>query len=162
MPLTPTTSTTCGFVPLADRPFGGGEDAQDLLLDEIAQALAPPRARADRLDDLVGGGDADVGHDQQLFERLERLDVNRARPLLRRVGALDQRLESFGELLRGARQALLQLVEKTHYCRLYRARARTSARFARGSLRAQGARRFAQAHQGLGRAASLAIALAPT
>ena len=82
--------------------------------DQIAQALAAPRAAAHRLDDLVGGGDADVGHDQELFERLERVDVNRARSLLRRVGALDQRLEAFGELLRGARESRLQLVEETH------------------------------------------------
>ena len=102
------------MTPLADGPVDLVEDPQDLVLDQLAQALAAARALAHRLDDLVGGGDADVRHDQQFFERVERVDVNRARPLLRRIRPLDERLEALLKLLRRARQAGFQLVEETH------------------------------------------------
>jgi hypothetical protein len=98
------------------RPFGISEDAKDLLLHQVAQTLTAAGPAAYGLDDVVGGGHSNVGHDQQFLERFERVDVDGARSLLRGIGALDKRLEALGELLRRTREALLQFVEKTHYC----------------------------------------------
>ena len=54
----------------------------------------------------LGRGDADVGRDQQLFERLDRLDVDRTRPLLRLVRAADDLVEPLDDLLLGAGETL--------------------------------------------------------
>ena len=81
--------------------------SQNLLLDEIAQALATPLPLAHGRDDSLGGRDADVGHQQDFFERLRGVDVDVARARLRRVGALDDVVELVDELLRGPLQPLL-------------------------------------------------------
>ena len=72
------------------------------VLDEVSQALAAPRATAHRFDNALGGRDADVGREQQLLERLDGVDVDRTRSLLRLVGALDDLLEPIDDLLFGA------------------------------------------------------------
>ena len=63
-----------------------------------------PRVRLapDRLDDPVARRDADVRGDQRLFERLERLEVDRAAALRRLVGAPDDLVEPLDELFLGA------------------------------------------------------------
>ena len=91
------------------------EDAADLLLDEVAKAFAMARARADRVDDALGGGEADVSRNQQLFERLDGVDINRPATLLLAVGLLDDLLEAADDLLLGAREAVAKLVEKSQY-----------------------------------------------
>src|SRR6185436_19864096 len=54
------------------------------------------------------------GRDQQLFERVERRDVERARPPLGRVGAFDQIFELLDDLLLGAREARAKTIKKRH------------------------------------------------
>ena len=77
-------------------------------------------------------GHADVGRDQQLFERLERLDVDRPRPALGRVGAADDVVEAVDDLLLGAGEAVANPAEDTHRRRSYsRDRSRSSARCGR-------------------------------
>ena len=79
-----------------------------------SRRLSPRRARSlHGGDDPLGGGDADVGGDQQLFERLDRVDVDRAAALLRRVGLLDDLLEAADDLLLRAGQALAKPVKKS-------------------------------------------------
>ena len=77
VPLTPTISVTCGRDATAIGVSTAAKTRADFLLDQIAQARAVARLRLDRGDDPVGGGDADVGRDQQLLERVDRLDVDR-------------------------------------------------------------------------------------
>ena len=95
-----------------DRPIDGGEDATDFLLHEIAQARAVARLCRDGGDDAVGGGDADVGRDQQLFERVDRVDVDGTRPPLRRVGEADDLVEALDDLLFGAGKTLADPAEQ--------------------------------------------------
>ena len=56
-------------------------------------------------------GDADVGRDQQFLERLDRVDVDRARPAFGRVGAADDVVEPRDDLLFRARQTLTNAAE---------------------------------------------------
>ena len=82
-----------------DGPIDRAEHAQDLLLDQIAQAAAVGRSRLDRCDDAIGRRDADVRRDEQLLERVDRLDVDRPRAALRRVGAADDLVEAPDDVL---------------------------------------------------------------
>ena len=86
----------------------------DFLFDQRPQRLTTAPLGLDRLHDLVGGGHADIGGDQRLFESLDGLEVDGARTPLRFVGALDHLVEAFDELLLGARQRLFDAIEKTH------------------------------------------------
>ena len=61
-----------------------------------------------------GRGDADVGGNQRLLERLEGLDVDRPAPLLGRVRAPNDLVEPLDELLLRPRERLLDAIEKTH------------------------------------------------
>ncbi len=90
------------------------EDAPDLVLDEIAQAFAAVRARADGGDNLFGGGDADVGGNQQLLERFDRIDVDFPGARLLGVGTLNDFVEPADNLLFGTAQALAQPIKKPH------------------------------------------------
>ena len=115
VPLTPTIEHDCAAA--AATAIGSSdrrEDAADLLLDEIAQALAAARRLLHRRDDPIGRRHADVGRDQQLFERVERLDVDRPRSALRLVGAADDLVEALDDLLFGAGQALADAAEDPH------------------------------------------------
>ena len=51
-------------------------------------------------------GDTDIGHQQDLFQRLRRVDVDFPGAGLRCVGQTDDVVESILEVLRGALQAL--------------------------------------------------------
>jgi hypothetical protein len=62
----------------------------------------------------VTGLSADVGGDQQLFERLDRVDVDFARAPLRCVRELDDLVEPLDDLLLRACEAVLDPSEKTH------------------------------------------------
>ena len=86
----------------------------DFLLDEIAEALPIAAARLDGGDNAAGRGDADIGGDQQLFERVDRVDVDWPRPPLRLVGEANQRLEAIGNLLLGAGKAGTEPTENRH------------------------------------------------
>ena len=92
-------------------PIHRVEDAQDLVLDQLAQAFTAARALAYRFDDLVRRSHAHIRHDEQFLERLERVDVDRTGPLLRRIRLLDERLEPLLKLLRRPRQTGFQLVK---------------------------------------------------
>ena len=80
-----------------------------------SRRLSPRRcALADGLDDLAARRDADVGHQQDLFERLRRVDVDLARrapPARRETDHLVEPIETILQLLRRLLQPLLQLVE---------------------------------------------------
>jgi hypothetical protein len=86
----------------------------DFLLDQIAQARAVALPGLHRGEDTIGGGDADVRGNQELLERLDRLDVNRPRSLLGRIGAADDVIEPIDNLLGGAGEAFAEAVEKCH------------------------------------------------
>src|SRR4029077_13640629 len=95
------------------RLFDRVEDAPDLVLHEIPEAFAVTRARADGVDDPLGRRKPDVGGDQQLFERLDRVDVDRASALLLGVGLLDDLFEAADDLLLGPREAVTKFVKKS-------------------------------------------------
>ena len=97
-----------------DRRVDRGEDAPDFLFDEIAKARAVARPGPDGRDDPIGGGDADVGRDQQLLERVDRLDVDRPAAPFRGVGDLDDLVEPLDDLLLGAGEAVAQAGKDAH------------------------------------------------
>src|SRR5437667_209253 len=97
----PAVSTRIG-----SRPFA--------LPDEIAETLPVPAARLDGGDDTAGGGNADIGGDQQLFERVDRVDVDRPRPPLGLVGEAHELLEAVGDLLLGARETFADASKNAH------------------------------------------------
>ena len=111
VPLTPTIEHDLGTCGHGDRPIDRRKDGADFVLDEIAQARAVRDSRLDRGDDPIGRRDADVGGDQQLFERLERLDVDRTRAPLRLVGLADDLVEAVDDLLLGAGETLADAAE---------------------------------------------------
>ena len=88
---------------------------QHLVLDQLAQALAASMLPPDRLDDLAAGGDADIRHQQDLFERVCGVDVDLACARLgRRATEADDLVEPIEpvlELLRRLLQPLFQFVE---------------------------------------------------
>ena len=110
VPLTPTMSVTCGLWPFGAGLLDAVEDLADLVLHQIAQALAVARSRSHGGDDPLGRGQADIGRDQQLFERFDRVDVDRPRALLARVGLLDDLFEAADDLLLRPRQAFTKAV----------------------------------------------------
>jgi hypothetical protein len=65
---------------------------------------------SDSRDDALGGGDADIGRDQQLFERFDRIDVDRTGTLFRRVGLLDDLFKAADDLLLRASQTLAKAI----------------------------------------------------
>src|SRR5262249_59524204 len=96
------------------RPVDGSEDALDYRLHEVAQAGAIARLRLDGGDDAIGGGDADVGRDQQLLERVDRIDVDRARALVRRIGHSHDLVEAIDDLLLGAGKTIADTGKDVH------------------------------------------------
>jgi hypothetical protein len=60
----------------------GVEDAPNFFLHQIAQALTVTGAQANRVDDAFCRSKPNVGGDQQFFERLNRVDVDRPGALL--------------------------------------------------------------------------------
>jgi hypothetical protein len=97
-----------------DRAIDGRKHVADFLLDQVAQAGAVARPRLHRGDDAVGGGNTDVRGDQELFERLDRVDVDRARPLLGRICNTDELIEPFDYLLGGAGETFANASQETH------------------------------------------------
>ena len=75
--------------------------------DEVAKTGAAPRLLAHGLDNLRRRADAHVGANQDFFERVERIDINRPRPRLGRVRLPDDLFETLNELLFGALKATL-------------------------------------------------------
>ena len=103
-----------------DRAIDGVEHRADLLLHEIAQAFAAARPRFDGADDAVGRGDADVRGNQQFFERVDRIDIDRPRAPLRLIRAADDFLEPVDDLLLGAGETLADAPEDAHQLILQR------------------------------------------
>ena len=97
-----------------DRLIDGSKDTQDFLLHEIAEAGAVARLDLNRGDDPVGGRDAEVGRDEQLFERVDGLDVHGTGTLLGRVGGPDDLVEAINDLFGGAREPLADAAEESH------------------------------------------------
>ncbi len=95
-----------------DGSIDGGKHAADFLLDEIAQALPVAGARRHRRDDAGGRRHADVSRDQQLFERLDGVDVDRTRPPLALVRRANELVEPRGDLLCGAGEAFAYATKK--------------------------------------------------
>ena len=85
VPLTPTISMTCGVAVRSRRLRHRREDRADLVLDQSRRLSPSPVCCLDGGDDPLGRGDADVGRDQQLLERLDRVDVDRPSLRARRV-----------------------------------------------------------------------------
>src|SRR5688572_20490064 len=97
------------------RLIDGIEDFADLVLHEIAQALATPSTSSDGVDDALGRGDADVGRDQQLLERFDRVHVHRPRALLGTVGLLDDLFEPTDDLLLRAGKPFTKAIKKSQH-----------------------------------------------
>ena len=79
-----------------------GEHVLDFAFDEIAQAGAVSRSILHRGEDPLRCGDAHVGRDQQLLERVDRLDIDRTRSTRGLVGGPHELVEALGDLLLGA------------------------------------------------------------
>ena len=90
------------------------EDAPYLVLHEIAEAFAAARAGTDGRDDPSGGRHADVGRNQQLLERFNRLDIDLPCATRPGVSTLHDLVETTNDLLLGATQTLAQAVKKCH------------------------------------------------
>ncbi len=60
------------------------------------------RTGADRIENAIGRGNAEVRANQQLLERIERIDVNRADAPLGGIGDTDNLIEALDQLLCGA------------------------------------------------------------
>ncbi len=99
---------------IAGGPVGRPQDGADLVFHQRPQRIPAAALRLDRGDDLVGRRDADVRGDQRFLERVDRLDVDRPAPLRGLVGAPDDLVEAFDELLLGARERLFDAIEETH------------------------------------------------
>ncbi len=110
VPLTPTMSVTCGLWPFGRRTLDAVEDLADLVLHQIAQALAVARSRSHGRHNSLGRRQTDIGRDQQLFECFDRVDRNRPRALLACVGLLDDLFEAADDLLLRPRQAFAKAV----------------------------------------------------
>jgi hypothetical protein len=78
------------------------EDRQDLLAHEVSEALAVPRTSADGVENAICRSNAEVGANQQLLERVERIDINRANAPLGGIGDADNLVEALDQLLLGA------------------------------------------------------------
>ena len=96
------------------RPVHRVEYTPDLVLYELPEAFTATRAGEDGRDNPPGGGHANVGGNQQLLERLDRIDVDLAGARRPSVGTLHDLVETTDELLFGATQALAQPVKKRH------------------------------------------------
>src|SRR4030095_9990915 len=81
----------------------------------VAQAPACRGLLFDRRDDPSRCRDADVGHDQQLFARVERVDVDRAALARRRFRLRRNLIEPLNDLLLGFGETFANTIEKTHY-----------------------------------------------
>ena len=86
------------------------EDPPDFFLHKVPQTLAAARARADGGNDAFRRRQADIGRDEQLLERLDRIDVDWPRPLFAGVGLLNNLLEAADDLLLRPRQAFAEAV----------------------------------------------------
>src|SRR5262249_13991509 len=89
-----------------NRRVDRAEDAVDLAFDQVAEARAVTGLCLHGRDDGCRRRHAEVGGNQQLFERVERVDVERARSLLGRVGTADDLIELLDDLLFGAGKTL--------------------------------------------------------
>src|SRR6185369_936296 len=80
---------------------------------EIAKAFRPAGAIANGAHDLLRSGDADIGGNQELFERLNRVDVDRAHALFLGIGALHNLIEPVDDLLFCSGQPLAKAIKKS-------------------------------------------------
>ena len=90
------------------------KDGADLILDGISQALAACGLLLDGHDNAIGRRDADVGHDEQLFERLDGIDVDRTPFALGRLRLRDQLIEPLDDLLCGFGETFPDPIKEPH------------------------------------------------
>ena len=114
MPLTPTISVTCGRSLDSDRSIDGVENGADLLLHQIAEALAAARACFHGADDPIRRRDTNVRRDQQLLERIDRIDIDRSRSALGLIRATDDFVKPVDDLLFGTGETLADSAEDAH------------------------------------------------
>ncbi len=110
-----------------DRIVHGSEDGEQFVLHQIAKAFACLRSLLHGRDDAVGGGNADIGRDQQFFERVDRVDINRTASPLGLVRPADDVVEAVDDLLLGPGEAFANAAEETHPVDLMRFRAPSAA-----------------------------------
>ena len=96
------------------RRLGAARICRISSLTRSRSDFAAAPARADRLHNPIGRGDADVRGDERLFERLDRREVDRLTATRRFVRPLDYFIEPLDELLLRAGQRLFDSVKKAH------------------------------------------------
>src|SRR6185295_2729739 len=97
-----------------NRTIDGRKHIPDLVLDELAEARRPRGLLLHRGDDSRRRGDADVGRNQQLLERVERIDINRAGAAFRLVRLADNFVEALDDFLFGAGKTLADAAKEVH------------------------------------------------
>jgi hypothetical protein len=102
-------------VSVRGRPVAGRiENRANLRLDELAETFPAPGAIANGSDDLFRRGDADIGRDKELLQRLHRVHVDRSSAIGLVVGTFDDLVETLDYLLLCSGEALNEAVEETH------------------------------------------------
>jgi hypothetical protein len=97
-----------------DRSIDGVENGADLLLHQIAEALAAARACFHGADDPIRRRDTNVRGDQQLLERIDRIDIDRSGSALGLIRATDDFVKPLDDLLLGAGETLADAAEDVH------------------------------------------------
>src|SRR5262249_31781072 len=82
--------------------------------DEISQTRRPGGPLLDRLEDTGRRRNADVGRQQELFERVDCFDIDGARALPWIVGLSDDLIETIANLLLGSGETVAETTEETH------------------------------------------------
>src|SRR5262249_17038160 len=97
---------------------------------DLAKAFTTPRPGPHRGDDSLGRRHADVGGDQDLFERFDGVDIDRSSRLGSRsgIGPLYWFLEPAADLLSGSTEAVAKSIEQSHDSPLIPLRVDTFAR----------------------------------
>src|SRR5205085_8058663 len=86
----------------------------DLILHQIAQAGRARRFALDGGNDPSSRRHTEIGRNQQLFERIDRFDVDRTRAPLRLVRLPDNRIEPFDDFLLRAGEAVANAAKERH------------------------------------------------
>ena len=88
------------------------KDAANLLFHHITKTVVP--ASANGGDNPLGRGHADIGRNEDLFQRLNGIDIERPRSTTGFIGGTDDLIEASDELSLGAGKSLTNTAEHTH------------------------------------------------